>query len=403
MERIERGGTALSSLAAGQLSADVSGTNDDKRLLPAAEVLASWHEMESQAPLLDAVNGLHHLVTEAGLNGWAGAELDGEALVLYWKGDLPLLVQEAIEEMQQDISIEVRAARYSAAEIDEEARRISRDPRIASVGALNDYSGLEVHVDVSYTGGLNALGRDLENGLELVVYRDGQHELLGRWNDISPFWSGSVMDRPVGLPGNYTYCSTAFAATRNSDTAPAMITSRHCGGNQEWHAPIGDEYVGRTAGGHSDSDSTYLTGSSSGYSPVVYVGPYTSNQGVAINGLTIPAVGTHVCYSGGFSGAVCDNTVTAVLQYAGGIGPGFWTENQGGRGAAGNGDSGGPVLAAGSGSGLNGIGVITIGDGTREVPCEGMPGGSTRKCFSRVFATNLYSVLSFLGLTLRTA
>jgi hypothetical protein len=45
---------------------------------------------------------------------------------------------------------------------------------------------------------------------------------------------------------------------------------------------------------------------------------------------------------GGFSGAMCYNTIVSYPAYTLGFRPGYWTDNDNGDPAAGNGDSGGP-------------------------------------------------------------
>ncbi|HLL67734.1 MAG TPA: hypothetical protein VK453_18765 [Micromonosporaceae bacterium] len=176
-----------------------------------------------------------------------------------------------------------------------------------------------------------------------------------------------------------------------------MTLSRHCGKNLRWQTPDSERFVGNTAGGVASNDSTYMTGED--YGGGVYVGPNNSSDGATINGYVTPTMNTHVCYSGGFSGAICGNYITAVGGYEDGIGPGFWTEQVHRTAPAGEGDSGGPVLAGSIGSGLNGIGVITLGDPDTFTTCQAI---GDRLCSWRVFNVNLQSVLSSNGLDLIT-
>jgi hypothetical protein len=87
----------------------------------------------------------------------------------------------------------------------------------------------------------------------------------------------------------------------------------------------------------------------------VYIGPDNSATGLPLNGALYPTLNASVCYDGGFSGTSCYNTIDSYPAY-------------------GTGDSGRPVVAPSTGSGLNGIGIIAAIDTSREVPCPGRTG-----------------------------
>lgn len=103
-----------------------------------------------------------------------------------------------------------------------------------------------------------------------------------------------------------------------------------------------------------------------------------------------------VCYSGSFTGTICSNKVSAVnqtvcyefLQCYGGL---AITDQISGYPAAGNGDSGGPVVSVAGGSAYA-SGIIS-GIQNYSANCIGIPGSNDeggRKCSSRV----IYAPLS---------
>ncbi len=107
----------------------------------------------------------------------------------------------------------------------------------------------------------------------------------------------------------YSCCTTGFAIWYLSGGLwyPGMTLSNHCGTNRDWHTPNSELFVGNTGAGNNGLDANYLTGSDD--STTVYIGANNSSSGLAINGGVYPSVGTAVCYSGGYSGAVCYNTI----------------------------------------------------------------------------------------------
>jgi hypothetical protein len=108
-----------------------------------------------QAPLVAAGDRLQQLADEHRFPGFTGLAIEdgARAVVLYWKGEVPHLVEALIDELSPDVNVEVRAVDYSRDELLAESRRIAglgRTPSGASivgVGPLSDYSGLEVVLD----------------------------------------------------------------------------------------------------------------------------------------------------------------------------------------------------------------------------------------------------------------
>lgn len=127
------------------------GSNDDETYDD-----EDYRLMMKQRPLSEASYRLQTFVRERELPGYAGGMFDTEAMtfIWYWKGEMPQELADLIRDLEQDlqITIDVRLARYSAAEVGAEARRIlSLDPqqtgvRMRQAGPLSDYSGLRIGV-----------------------------------------------------------------------------------------------------------------------------------------------------------------------------------------------------------------------------------------------------------------
>ncbi|MDQ7907630.1 hypothetical protein RB614_24210 [Phytohabitans sp. ZYX-F-186] len=353
--------------------------------------------MRAQAPLLEAATRIQQLASERGFDGFTGTAIEDDTLVLYWHGKLPSAVAAAVSAHGRTIPITVRAAPYPASVLAAEAKRLSQLPGVNGAGALSDFSG--VWVGVSDTAAARNAEK-LASAVKIVPRVKGEATPLAwRWDDTEPFWGGGVVEHRSGIWPfySYSYCTAGFAARRDSDNVEAMTLSYHCGTSQEWHTPEGGLTLGNTSSGVADVDGAYISGRD--YGATVYVGPNNSSSGVAINGYVIPTEGTLVCYEGGFSGASCNSYVTTILAYEDGIGPGFWTEDAAQQAPAGQGDSGGPVLAGSTGSGLNGIGVITLGDLDTQTTCQGL---GDRICSWRVFNVNLIAALVQQDLTLQS-
>jgi hypothetical protein len=230
-------------------------------------------------------------------------------------------------------------------------------PTIYRAGPAPDGSGLEVLLPAGSLQLAKDDGTTIEHLLGSQValqVKEGSRPILasGRQDDTSPFWGGASI-RDVD---NQTVCSTGFRV--HSGTTYYMVTAWHCsdGGTDTFHTyPGTGTYVGAVVESAHSTDVELLGGAAYGLS--VYTGAYGTSTATQISGAEEAVVGDTVCMEGSLSGAVCNNEVTAVDQdvdYGGAVGIIYdltLAENQGGTSAAGEGDSGGPVLMSPSSSG----------------------------------------------------
>ena len=375
-----------------------AGGSDQKSIGSSQQTL--HQQVLAQAPLIAAADRIQQLVDARQLAGFAGTEVDGDALVLYWHGSVPAALGKALDQVRRSVPMRVRPARYPLATLDAEARRLlaaysDGAVKLTSAGPLRDYSGLEVGVDPSTTASAR---RAIRSKVPLVIVDHAPAVPASRWADSSPFWGGA------GITRGSVACSTAFAAKKNSNNSEVMITARHCGVNATWNTLQGGVLYGTSnAGNNAGLDAMLLGGRP--YDGFIYVGPYTSVSGARVSSRGNPSNGAIVCHGGAFSGEVCNTRVSGVNMYEvvggiGTIGPGFWTLHGGNIATAGPGDSGGPTYGYTASQTIHANGIIIAIDGNYAQTCRGYQGG--RICSIRTFSTNINSIVSAFGLTILT-
>lgn len=217
-----------------------------------------------------------------------------------------------------------------------------------------------------------------------------------RNRSASPVFSGQYMQNATNA------CSTGFWIGKSSGER-ALLSADHCGGTvgQKWYYGGGmdSSRILGTAQGQAPGGTDlelFKTSTPSLASGYIFTGSHSNSSSVSpLRGrYKADIIGDSVCYSGSRSGLVCQNTVTS---YAGGVcysasmcyyNVTRTTQAQG-TPAAGNGDSGGPVVTVLPGGHVYATGIISgIPNGT--ATCTGDPGGSgasDRKCSSKaIFA-----------------
>lgn len=356
--------------------------------------------MLAQAPLAAASDRIQELVEARRLSGFAGTELAGDTLVLYWHGAVPAVLSQTVGQIRREVRVQVRAARYSLATLVAEARRLlsaysDGAVTLTSAGPLDDYSGLQVGVDPTTSASAR---RTIRSKVPVVIVDRAPAVPASRWYDTSPFWGGAAIKNAAGD----VYCSTAFGA-RKSNGTEVMISARHCGVNQDWYTGGGGLFYGTSNRGNNAGLDAMLLGGTN-YAGYIYVGPYTSNTSRRVTSRGNPANGTVICHGGAFSGEVCGTTVSGINQFVqvqgiGTVGPGFWTVHGGNVATAGQGDSGGPSYRKTTDT-LRANGIIIAIDLAYGQQCQGIP---DRLCSIRTFSTNIDNIMSVFTLAILTS
>ncbi|MCZ9885018.1 chymotrypsin family serine protease [Arthrobacter sp. B2a2-09] len=298
----------------------------------------------------------------------------------------------------------VKQSRYSNAELQAEVTRIlstqqqvTATSRITTIGPKSDGSGLDIQINVPVMTGLSLPETpQIQSRMPVSLSVGGEiSNAANRYADTPPYISGAYME---GSRNNA--CSTGFWITtpHTPDPIDYMLSADHCSATGDrWISGIDGqpgatrEYLGTAVGqARGGNDFERLQGYPS-KAPYVYWGTHLTTDIAGIMGWTgNPVINNSVCYSGSFTGTICSNAVSAVdqtvcyafLQCYSGL---TITNQTAGHPAAGNGDSGGPVLSVINGS-VYASGIIS-GIQNASTNCLGIPGSAAdggRKCSSRV-------------------
>jgi hypothetical protein len=381
-------------------------------------------EARRQAPLTEAKAELDQAAAETGVDGLATITPDFGAnrLHLYWKGELPVALREAVERVRTRFDVTVHDAPYSWTELDAQIRKILRvieeDKALGFISAVAmepDASGIKVLVsDPSHSTehAESAIRSAIGPSVALrFAFEDWAVDIKptvagSRWDDRPPFIGGAVIEKywlGLFLDGR---CSTAFTVRNSANTVGGVLTAKHCGEDEDWYTP-GGNYVGSSNLVLSDRDIMGMVWPTStpgypGFSGKVYTGGHTSSTMGAISGSGYSAVDSLYCLSGGYSGTMCSNRVIARNVYPPGLGgPMFVTRQTEGTAAAGNGDSGGAAYYLGTTRSARGV--ISAIDANRSRTCRGIPGDDSRTCSDTVYHVELQPALNGLGLQVITS
>lgn len=320
-----------------------------------------------------------------------------------------------IADKNHNVDIAIVGTKYSLVQLrdavsDVESMNADINDKISGIAIDNYGNGIRIDLDSSQfiPSVLSDEGNDellptLEKAINDHVnvpvqfsFSDNARQ-TSRGEDTAPFSSGAVMTRRiVGADDMVTRCSAGFWGSTSADR-DIMITADHCGikNGNIWHSgwtPNG-AVLGRDVAQkyyRSDDINAFVKDNGASISPTVYWGDEKSNDITPIYGVTsYPSVGQSVCFSGAYSGTVCNNTVVDVHYFVNyGSGGSYdelvHTKQSSGIPAVGNGDSGGPVISVIDGKAYA-QGVISgISGGTTACTgIEGKEGG--RQCSAEAF------------------
>lgn len=304
--------------------------------------------------------------------------------------------------------------RFSAERLRSAADQVARAQRINGVnvswaGAKIDGSGLRVAL-LSESGAVDEkavrarIASIVGDAFPVDISYESRSALLAdRQYRTQPFIGGALISTRNG--GYLSTCSSGFSVVQDGvpTSRTAMLTADHCGtAGTEWKSGkyTDSPYYGTgqatSAGG---ADIRMLTGDVLFYG-ANFVGSPTSNSAVWMKGYSVPLVGQSVCMNGSQSGTVCSNTITdgpVSLNAADASGTNHTYANSYrsvqifNQPAAGNGDSGGPVLRVVDNKPYA-TGIISaIQDGAND--CTGNPSTPSRKCSAVVWTAGLNAFL----------
>ncbi|MFJ6772295.1 hypothetical protein ACIQOV_15230 [Kitasatospora sp. NPDC091257] len=292
--------------------------------------------------------------------GYAGMVVDPETttLHLYWKGPLPSQVRETIVSAPREVSVDVRPASYSRAEMKAAVDRFIRATEAmpgywSSVGPDETGSGITVrfagqlsrHGDRS--AGQYAVDASTLAGLPVQASQETPSvPTATRHSGGSPWYAGAEMSAPVGETGSSKFCSTGFSGWQGA--RPVILTAWHCGADGSYASGTGT-LVGWARDSAKDLDSLVIELRDKPGSRA-YIGAWNDGGATThIYGGKTNNVGERVCTDGAMSGQHCGLQVTEVdqVRMIGGnrvtlVDTAMRTDDH--TIVSANGDSGGPVL-----------------------------------------------------------
>jgi streptogrisin D len=380
--------------------------------------------------------------------GLAGVAIDPlrDTLRLAWKGALPAAVAKEVEAARADgLTVAVRPAPYTEAQLAAEAARMSRAPlwagprtgqRVMQVSPRPDGTGITVGIGGLPAGTTVAEARRIVPALagatvplEISFVPPPAFTLRG-W-DMPAHWGGAYIERWVNGSRAGNSCSDAFGVTGNNGAATYLLTAAHCG-EGEWRSvrvqwPDGTQaqisYGNTIPAGRAPTLDAALILAPLGAGNAVYygesinldTGSFGSNTGITVGGTEGNPVGAFVCTSGAYSGTICNIQIVLTnvsFTYdppSNGVGPVtnmvLATKVNDGSGilaAVGEGDSGGPVFSILS-QRARARGVISgqrNGSGWT-APCHGWaPPG--RDCSNSVWFGDIRTIVNRVGVRMNT-
>ncbi|MGI5157429.1 trypsin-like serine protease [Microbispora sp. CA-102843] len=278
-----------------------------------------------QAPLVATADEIRKAVESGPSAGYAGIELAGDRVVVWWKDKVPGRVRAAIRRAGKAVTVEVRPAAYSQSELSEAADRLW-----AASGA--DHGGRVHAVKLALDGsGLTAAVREQDAALarqELpkvgvpveTVAQEPMKLTKTRCDDDAPWYGGAAIRNATfaaggGCGGNASlgyHCTAAFAVHIN--LVRYLLTAGHCGAPGDRFTDGAGQTIGTAEAEHVGHDLLLIR-----VTGVVSVNNATGwiwDGKPGVNDFVKPVAGwgwtykgQSLCVSGATSGATCGHVV----------------------------------------------------------------------------------------------
>jgi streptogrisin D len=324
------GGVALMAVLAFTIGADpssaadppdpsASGSADPFAQDMDSETLATMRRQEALQPAIAMIqNAL--AINDSGL---ASLAFEGDGIAIYWKGKVPPELTVAVEDARRIGSVVIRPARFSEAELTEQAAKISRvaelEGDLQSISLNYDGSGLTIEKLPAQAAAARSakVGRTLR-AIESIVAEarltvpvktmtGGPVELLDcsspgcrRRDDMAP-WNGGLYIRNPDSPVQPNWCTSAFGVRAMGEYM--LMTAAHCGTYPDRFYDYVGEYVGWIVDEDWDKDIMLIR--APGYYRMWDGTPTTSTSKI-VYAYANKIVGELLCQSGATSGTVCN-------------------------------------------------------------------------------------------------
>ncbi|GAA2368669.1 hypothetical protein Cme02nite_73350 [Catellatospora methionotrophica] len=375
--------------AAGESSASLASGVADSRSTDNLDP-ALLAEMRRQEALNPAVDLLYDEIGRLSASGFTSMSFEDGGLSVYWRGDVPAVIQAAVRAAAKFGTVRTRPARYSKAELDAAITRVSAatglGSDIQSVFARPDGSGLEVQrmpatamaARQAALGGrapkrvesiLATMGLDVPVAVTVAtagVTRAACAGACTRENDQAAWNGGTHLRIPLSAT-RVNNCTSGFGVRKGSQTY--LITASHCANPSNKFYDAAGEFIG----GVYDDDWGYdlMLINARGYGRIFDGAPGTSYS-KPVRSAGNPVSHEYLCQSGYRSGTVCDiETLGSWGNLWGCDSDGdcfytydmYWAVQVDGLPSCQGGDSGAPVFSLdGTGVRVKGVTVAKGGD-----------------------------------------
>jgi len=328
---------------------------------PALLTPADLQRMEQQRPLVAAATAVRWELERHAYAGYAGISLEQSAVALWWKGVLPAPMRRVVAEASRTAPVQVRAARYSMAELRTAAGRLRAGwpgggDAIQAIKLEPDGSGLIVSVPRAASSSRASVP---DVGVPIDFVGESALRPTSRDDDWAP-WKGGAT---IVNPDQGTACTSGFGVRNGS--ASYILTAAHCGQSGQRFTDARGEFIGTIGPRNQDHDVELVpTSSVDGY---VYVGTPTDSVAVPVEGWGWTFVGELLCQSGVTSSRELGRPVCnlKVLFYYADKEDLVEAEQTEGQTAARPGDSGGPLYSIAASGKLVAKGTTTRTAGAR--------------------------------------
>jgi hypothetical protein len=332
---------------------------------------------------------------DGGLAGIVAAP-EARRLTVYWKGEPPADVSRVIDRVRAELPVDVKVARYSAAELSEVSRHVATQPGVAMVAGNVDGSGVTVtiHDEVDVTS--------WDVGVP-VTLKQGERPFptaCSRQVDCPPWWGGATYWSSTGV------CNMGFAVKLKNGTR-LMLSAAHCaaGVGDALSTPNGS-VIGFVESVNNTRDTMLIRSTlATDIQGVIYSGTTNAVSGYhrRVRAALGSSVGNYVCASASGTGEHCKMKVVAVNLWfpsaTGGApyGPFVQADHISGGVATGTSDSGGPVhfglwyIIVGNYHATDAIGTMSFGQ--NEIACPaGLPAAT---CGSTLLYADIKATLTY--------
>ncbi|OPG09435.1 serine protease [Microbispora sp. GKU 823] len=309
--------------------------------------------MARQEPLVRAASAVRTVVEQGADDGYAGLEISGDRVLLWWKGAPPPAVTDTAR--AAGVAVEVRAAEHSREELRAAADRLWRSSgvehggQLQAVKIISDGRGLEAAVRPGRKSPLAPLP---ELGVPVDVVEQEPPTPTSRCDDGVP-WYGGLAIRPSGEWGgacggneNLRYTCTGGFGVHIGSTE-YLLTAGHCATVGETLLDGAGQYIGEATLRHAEHDLVLVRTDAADR---IWDGvPGVSDFTKPVVGWVWTFPGQSLCYSGATSGANCGYTVVkdeyTKFCYEGRCWSDLIAAKRKGRFSVAGGDSGGPVFS----------------------------------------------------------